>query len=77
MITTYNTFETAKILQCSRDQVRALILSGRLKATNISLGSQRARWVVKQQDIEAFLTPEPPIIPTRRKKKPRRKQWIT
>ncbi|WP_407699780.1 helix-turn-helix domain-containing protein [Stieleria sedimenti] len=77
MTKTCNTTETAEILKCSRDQVRSLIPSGRLHGVNISLGSQRARWIVPASAIEDFLAPRVQPPPPLRRKKHRRKQWIT
>ncbi|OYP38906.1 helix-turn-helix domain-containing protein [Rhodopirellula sp. MGV] len=69
MIQTFNTSEAAEVLKCSPDQVRALIIAGKLHATNTSLGSQRARWVITQQAIEEFLSP-PKVQETKRRKLP-------
>lgn len=76
MIETYTTSEAAEVLKCSPDQVRALILSGRLHATNTSLGAKRARWVITQQSIEAFLTPKERTAKPRGKRKANRRSWI-
>ena len=70
MIKTYTTSEAATVLKCSPDQVRALIIAGRLHATNTSLGSERARWVITQKAIEDFLSPEPKSKQKTRRKLP-------
>jgi hypothetical protein len=41
-------------LCCSVDQVRNLISAGELKAVNIGLGAQRARYVIDAEELEAF-----------------------
>ena len=67
--------EAAEILRCSADHVRALSASGRLAATNISLGNRRAKWIISANAIDMLLTP--PTPPTRRKQPPpTTKKWI-
>lgn len=70
MIKTFTTSEAGDILKCSSDQVRALITSGRLHATNVSMGSQRARYVITQTAIEEFLSPPVAAMKTPRKRMP-------
>lgn len=41
-------------LCCSVDQVRNLIAAGELRAVNVGLGTQRARYVIDEKEIEAF-----------------------
>lgn len=76
MTKTYTPVEAAEVLKCSADQVRALIASGRLHATNTSLGSQRARWVITQASIDAFLQPVATKKPTRRRPAATSRRWI-
>jgi excisionase family DNA binding protein len=63
MSVTYTPETAAKLLHCSADQVRALIAAKRLSAVNTSLGRKRARWVISQAAIDAFL--EGKVKPTK------------
>lgn len=72
---TFTPAEAAKILKCSSDQVRNLIVSGRLSATNTSLGTQRARWVITRESIDRFLSP-PEKASKRHKPPPASRKWI-
>lgn len=47
--------DVAAILRTSRMQVYHLINSGRLVATNIGLGGQRAKWRISPADLAEFL----------------------
>lgn len=74
LATTFTPADLAEQWKCSPDQIRALIADGELEATNIGRGSRRARWIIRQESVEAFLsrranrkTPKPrhrkPAIP--------------
>lgn len=45
----------AERLGCSIDQVRNLVHVGELRAVNIGLGAQRARWVVSESELDSFV----------------------
>jgi len=47
--------EAAELLGISRDQIRHLIIEGELPASNIGRGNQRARFLIRHADLEAFL----------------------
>ncbi len=73
----YTPAEAGEVLRCSADQVRALITAGRLGAVNVGLGRRRARWIISQASIEAFLTPPVNQKPSRRRQPPATsKRWI-
>ena len=57
MNVTFTLTEAAKQLHCSVDTVRSLIKSKRLHAVNLSVGKQRAKWVIPMKSIEDFLAP--------------------
>ena len=67
---TFTTSEAADKLNCSVDTIRSLIKSKRLHAVNLSTGSRRAKWVIPEQSIEAFLAPPvaDPVKNRRRKR---------
>jgi len=52
------TREVAKLTGFSMQKVQHLIRTGRIPAVNTSGGSQKPRWVVRMQDLDAFLTPD-------------------
>ena len=72
MIVTFTTSEAADKLNCSVDTIRSLIKSKRLHAVNLSAGKRRAKWVIPQQSIEAFLAPPAAEEKASRRKKSRR-----
>jgi excisionase family DNA binding protein len=49
-----NVRAAATRLGCSVDHLKKLIAAGELRAVNIGLGKQRARWMVSEAEIEAF-----------------------
>jgi excisionase family DNA binding protein len=49
--------EVAKLTGFSIQKVQSLIRSKRIPAINTSTGNQKPRWMVRLQDLEAFLTP--------------------
>ena len=53
-----NTREVAKLTGFSMQKVQLLIRSGRIPAVNTSTGDQKPRWMVRLQDLEAYLTPD-------------------
>lgn len=73
---TYTPETATELLHCSADHVRALCASGRLAAVNVGLGKRRARWVITQQAIEAFLTPQPAASSKRVQPKTKPRKWI-
>jgi hypothetical protein len=75
MNNTFTPVEAAPLLKCSPDHVRALCVSGRLVATNISMGKKRARWVIHQNAIEAFLNPQPLRTQARRRAPATSRRW--
>lgn len=44
-----------KILGCGPDKILSLIRSGELRAVNLANGSNRPRWKVDPDDLEALL----------------------
>jgi excisionase family DNA binding protein len=52
-----STREVAKLTGFSMQKVQSLIRSGRIPAVNTSNGDLKPRWVVRLNDLEAFLTP--------------------
>lgn len=70
--------ECAKILGCSRDQVRAFIAAGELVAVNVGLGRQRTRYRVQETELQAFIerrTTKPPRSARKPQPKPTR-EWV-
>ena len=64
--TVYTPKEVAIILKISPDQVRALIRSGKLAGTSISLGSgRRTTYRITGASLQSFLIPEE-ILPQER-----------
>ncbi len=51
------TREVAKITGFSVQKVQHLIRAGRIPAVNTSGGTIKPRWMVRLQDLDAFLTP--------------------
>ncbi len=51
------TREVAKLTGFSMQKVQSLIRSKRIPAINTSTGDQKPRWMVRLQDLEAYLTP--------------------
>ncbi len=50
--------EVAKLTGFSMQKVQALIRSKRIPAINTSTGDKKPRWMVRLQDLEAYLTPD-------------------
>ncbi|TWT91656.1 helix-turn-helix domain-containing protein [Neorhodopirellula pilleata] len=73
---TYTPTEAASVLKCSPDHVRALCASGRLAAVNVGLGPRRAKWVISQAAIDAFLSPAISKSETRRPRRSAQRKWI-
>lgn len=64
---------------CSIDQVRGLVAAGELKAVNIGLGKQRARWIVPLSEVEAFERRRSNSKPEPKRRRPALKptrQWV-
>lgn len=55
MSKSYTPAELAELWGCSGDHIRLLIADGELMATNIGRGGQRARWIISDEAVEAFL----------------------
>lgn len=69
----------AKRWGCGIDQVRRLIAAGELRAINIGLGNQRARWVVSESEIKAFEQRRSNQQPVPRRRSPQitpKRQWV-
>ena len=50
-----NTISAGQRLGVVESRIRQLIGEGRLHATNVSLGTQRVRWDITEEDIQLFL----------------------
>jgi hypothetical protein len=72
--------QVARLLRVAPDHVLTLIRSGRLKASNLSLGGDRPRWKVNPADLQSFLdgaSNQVPPKPDRRRSIPKPlKQYI-
>jgi excisionase family DNA binding protein len=63
--------QIASQLKVSRDTVRNWIASGKLQAANLNRPGTRPRWVVKRDDLDAFLKkrqPDPQPAKARRRR---------
>ena len=54
--------EAAAILRVSGMQVRRLIESGRIHATNAGTGREKARWRINRVELDRFLSPPQPQL---------------
>lgn len=65
--------QVARQLKKSRDTVRDWIGSGKLSASNLNRPGKRPRWIVKRDDLDAFLKkcqPDPRPEKSRRRREP-------
>lgn len=50
--------EVAAVLGCSTAKVLTLIRGNKLPAKDINQGGRKSRWLIRQIDLDRFLTPD-------------------
>ncbi len=53
----YSPPQAQKTFGIPADTLRRLIAAGKLPAVNVSIGSEKPRWKVRESDLREFLTP--------------------